>query len=136
MNLPRYWTRMQQNHQWNDCFNFHILRRVCIKGGRGGGGGNTWTILSWSMIWFGVVCLFVFVIFLPVCVFVTIFSVLLWFLFNLFCTVLCSCSCCFLFPIRKWNRKRRKETLSHQQMKYLFWFLICLIWFNLDKVFV
>ena len=82
---------MQQNHQWNDCFNFRILRRVCIKGGRGGG-GNTWTILSWSMIWS---C------FLPVCVFVTIFSVLLRFLFNLFCTVLCSCGCGFLFPIRK-----------------------------------
>ena len=31
---------MQQNHQWNDCFNFRILRRVCIKGGRGGGGGE------------------------------------------------------------------------------------------------
>ena len=92
---------MQQNHQWNDCFNFRILRRVCIKGGRGGGGEGEHvdhTIMVYDLeLFVGLFLLF----FLPVCVFVTIFSVLLRFLFNLFCTVLCSCSCCFLFPIRK-----------------------------------
>lgn len=69
---------MQQNHQWNDCFNFRILRRVCIKGGRGGGGGKhvDHTIMVYDLeLFVGLFLLF----FLPVCVFVTIFSVLLQF---------------------------------------------------------
>lgn len=94
---------MQQNHQWNDCFNFRILRRVCIKGGRGGGGGNTWTILSWSMIWSCLLVCFCYFFCLCVCL-------LLFFLFYFgFCLICFVLFCVLVVVVFVSNSKVKQE---------------------------
>ena len=80
--------------------------KTCVSKAVGEGGEHVdHTIMVYDLeLFVGLFLLF----FLPVCVFVTIFSVILRFLFNLFCTVLCSCSCfCFQFESETGKDERK-----------------------------